>query len=104
MRSIYVHIPFCKSICSYCDFCKFINNDLWASKYLDALEKEILQNYENNSVDTLYIGGGTPSSLSMENLNKLFNIIKHIKLENDYEFTFECNIDDINNEIYNIIK
>ena len=37
MRSVYVHIPFCNSICSYCDFCKFLHNDNWASLYLDSL-------------------------------------------------------------------
>lgn len=41
MRSVYIHIPFCSSICSYCDFCKFIHDEIWASEYLVHLEKEI---------------------------------------------------------------
>ena len=41
MRSVYIHIPFCKSICSYCDFPKFLHNNAWASEYLTELEKEI---------------------------------------------------------------
>ena len=76
MRSVYIHIPFCNSICSYCDFCKFLNNDVWASNYLDYLKKEIEKYYEEDTVKTLYIGGGTPSCLSYNNLVKLFNIIK----------------------------
>lgn len=104
MKSIYIHIPFCKKICTYCDFCKFIYNDEWASKYLNALEEEIKTHYENNLIDTLYIGGGTPSALSKTNLEKLFSIIKTIKLEEKYEFTFECNIDDISKELLEILK
>ena len=47
MRSVYIHIPFCKSICSYCDFCKFLYTDKYASLYLEMLEKEIKEYYEN---------------------------------------------------------
>lgn len=103
MRSVYIHIPFCKSICSYCDFCKFYYNDSWANDYLDHLEKEIDEYYENDEVKTIYIGGGSPSSLSIDNLNKLFNIIKKLNYKNG-EFTFECNINDINEELLMILK
>lgn len=97
-KSVYIHIPFCDSICSYCDFSKFIKNSEWINKYLIALEKEINLKYKNEIINTLYIGGGTPSCLSLDELNKLFNIIKTFKLSNDYEFTFECNIDNISKE------
>lgn len=96
--SIYIHIPFCKTICSYCDFCKVIYFKEWVNKYLDELQKEVKQYYKNEIIKTIYIGGGTPSSLSMEELTKLFSIIKLIKLDKTYEFTFECNIDDLNEE------
>lgn len=96
--SIYIHIPFCKTICSYCDFCKVIYFKEWVNKYLDELLKEVKQYYKNEIIKTIYIGGGTPSSLSMEELTKLFSIIKLIKLDKTYEFTFECNIDDLNKE------
>lgn len=99
MRSVYVHIPFCKSICSYCDFCKFLHKEEWVNIYLDSLSKEIDEYYENDTAKTIYIGGGTPSCLSIENINKLFNILKKIKVSNSYEITFECNIDDINDEL-----
>lgn len=96
--SIYIHIPFCKSICSYCDFCKMIYNKKWITDYLNTLEKEIQNNYKNEIIKTIYIGGGTPSILDIDELNKLFQILKTIKLDHNYEFTFECNIDDIDLE------
>ena len=104
MRSVYIHIPFCNSICSYCDFCKFLNNDIWASNYLTYLKKEIDKYYEKDMVKTLYIGGGTPSCLSYDNLVKLFNIIKIFKLSSDYEFTYECNINDLSEEFLIFLK
>ncbi len=98
MDSIYIHIPFCNHICSYCDFCKFLNNNEWIQLYLDALKKEINLNYQKNMVKTLYIGGGTPSVLSINDLKKLFSILKIFNFADDYEFTFECNIESIDYE------
>ncbi len=97
MKSVYIHIPFCDQICSYCDFCKMFYTEDLVDKYLDELKKEIEKNYKNEIINTLYIGGGTPSCLNMKQLNKLFNILKIFKLNKKYEFTFECNLD-INNE------
>ena len=104
IKSCYIHIPFCNNICSYCDFCKNYYNDEMVSKYIDALEKEIKDNYKKEVLDTLYIGGGTPSSLSYDNLNKLFNVLKTFKLSNNYEFTFECNFEDITDELLKLLK
>ena len=96
MKSVYIHIPFCDTICSYCDFCKFIINHDWIFKYLNALEKEITKKYTGELIETLYIGGGTPSSLNIEELKKLFSILNQINKSPDLEFTFECNIENIN--------
>ena len=95
MRGVYIHIPFCNSICSYCDFCKFIHSDVWASEYLNSLKKEIEEYYEGDTVKSIYIGGGTPSCLSMSNLDKLFEIIKIFNTSKNLEFSFECNVNDI---------
>lgn len=95
VKSVYIHIPFCKNICSYCDFCKVIYNKKWINDYLDSLEYEINNNYKGQLLNTIYIGGGTPSSLDIDELNKLFNIIKIFKLNKNFEFTIECNIEDI---------
>ena len=104
VKSAYIHIPFCNNICSYCDFCKLLYNKNFVKKYLNALEKEITDNYKGEILDTIYIGGGTPSSLSITELNKLFSIIKIFKLSKDYEFTFEVNIEDITEEKLEILK
>lgn len=94
--SIYIHIPFCDSICSYCDFCKvFYKHDL-VLKYLASLKDEVLSLYKGEVINTLYIGGGTPSVLSIDELSILFDIISIFNLSNDCEFTFECNIESIN--------
>lgn len=98
VNSIYVHIPFCSNICTYCDFCKFYYNEKLVNNYLNALDKEITTNYKNELISTLYIGGGTPSSLKLEELHLLFSIIKKIRLADNYEFTIECNIEDITEE------
>lgn len=93
--SVYIHIPFCDNICSYCDFCKVFYNSKLVDDYLNALRNEINLNYKGEVIDTIYIGGGTPSSLNLEQLGILFDIIKVFKLNSDYEFTFECNIENI---------
>lgn len=98
MKSAYIHIPFCKTICSYCDFCKMFYNEELVDKYLLELEREINKNYKGETLKTIYIGGGTPSSLNERQLNKLLNIIKILKLEQNYEFTVECNIENITKE------
>jgi len=98
VKSVYIHIPFCDTICSYCDFCKFLKNEEWINKYLDSLEKEIKTYYNSDILDTIYIGGGTPSCLNVDQLTKLFNIIKILNKNKEYEFTFECNIENITKE------
>ena len=103
MKSVYIHIPFCKTICSYCDFCKQFYNETNVKKYLESLKEEIKDRYHDDVLDTLYIGGGTPSSLNMKELNELFDIIKMLDLSNIKEFTFECNVNDITEELINFL-
>ena len=102
--SAYIHIPFCDNICTYCDFCKRYNYDCIVNKYLNALESDIKDNYRGEKLKTIYIGGGTPSSLSLKQLSKLMKIIKLLKLDKDYEFTFECNPENIDEEKLIILK
>lgn len=102
--SIYIHIPFCKSICSYCDFAKILYRKELVSVYLDALERESDDLYEHEVIDTIYIGGGTPSILSEEELTKLSSIIKKLNLNSNIEFTFECNIEDITQNLLMCLK
>ena len=104
MKSAYIHIPFCNNICSYCDFCKVLYNKTWSKLYLAKLEQEIKEYYQGEELDTIYIGGGTPSALIKEDLYYLFQIIKNLKVSKDCEFTFECNINDINETFLDILR
>ena len=104
MKSAYIHIPFCKNICSYCDFCKMFYNEKLVYNYLDSLENEIISKYKGELLKTLYIGGGTPSCLNLSQLEKLFSITNKFNLDNDYEFTIELNISDITKEKLLLIK
>ena len=102
--SVYIHIPFCDNICTYCDFCKRYQYDYIVDKYLVALKNEVQENYRGEKIKTLYIGGGTPSSLSTKALIKLMDIIKTFNLDNCIEFTFECNPENITEEKLKILK
>lgn len=104
MKSVYIHIPFCNKICNYCDFCKFFYNKDWVNKYLIALENEIKNTYKNEKINTIYIGGGTPSTLSISELEKLFQIIKLFNIKELKEFTIECNVEDICDSKLNLFK
>lgn len=104
MIGVYIHIPFCRDICTYCDFCKVYYNKKYVYKYLLELEKEINSRYKGEVVKSIYIGGGTPSALDKDELEKLFEIIKIFKLDNEYECTIEVNVRDINREKLEIFK
>ena len=103
-NSVYIHIPFCNAICSYCDFCKLLYKEDLVDKYLLSLEREINERYKGEVVNTLYFGGGTPSALNINQLNILFDVIEPIKLNNSYEFTIEMNLSDINEEKLQLFK
>ena len=102
--SIYIHIPFCTQICSYCDFPKVLKNEKLIDKYLISLEKEIQEKYKNEVVSTLYIGGGTPTSLSLKQLTTLFKIIEKINLSKNAEVTIEANTEDLTIEKLKLLK
>ena len=52
--AVYIHIPFCKSICTYCDFCKFLYNDEWVNAYLQKLELEVKDRYMDEVIKTIF--------------------------------------------------
>ena len=104
IESAYIHIPFCNSICSYCDFTKLLYHEKWIFLYLESLKKEINQNYHQEPLKTIYIGGGTPTSLNTQALEFLFNIIDMFQKQDDYEYTVECNIESLTEEKIKIMK
>ncbi|MBR2101775.1 MAG: radical SAM family heme chaperone HemW [Prevotella sp.] len=104
MTGLYIHIPFCKSRCIYCAF--FSSTDLaMREKYVEALGREMLMRpARDDTVATVYLGGGTPSQLTPAMLHKLFLYINKVyKLEKDAEITLECNPDDISPEMADAI-
>jgi len=104
MAGIYVHIPFCKTLCNYCDFYHIISPGDH-SEFIKALlhETKTRQDYTGNDpVSTIYIGGGTPSVLSVKELETILNCLKTwFSIEQDSELTIELNPDDIT---YNYLK
>jgi len=99
-KSVYIHIPFCKSKCKYCSFISFCNIEN-IRVYLSSLMKEIKFSYKGEQLKTLYFGGGTPSLLSAEQLEK---IIKIFNLDKDTEITLEVNPDDASLEYLSALK
>lgn len=97
MAGLYIHIPFCKKACSYCNF-HFNTNVKAKPEVVKAIIKEIeLRKSEiDHSLETVYFGGGTPSSLSNDELSSIFQAIhKHFSLTQCKEITFEVNPDDV---------
>ena len=101
--SLYVHIPFCRQICAYCDFAKVFYNQKWADAYLIQLEKELHDRDANHLHETVYIGGGSPSSLSLDQLRVLFSILKE-PLQGCKEATIEVNPEDLTLEKAKLFK
>lgn len=100
---LYIHIPFCKTLCYYCDFCKFINQkDDIISKYIDHLIDEIGQYKQKfKDITSIYIGGGTPNSIDFKYLEKVFKCIDDIS---PIEYSIETNIEYINQEFIDLLK
>lgn len=101
--SLYIHIPFCHHLCSYCDFSKLLFNESWTSSYLEALFKEIKSYNIIKPLKTIYIGGGTPTSLSKEQLKNLLDFLSPYKNE-DTEFTIEANPEDLKEDKLLLLK
>ena len=105
MRGLYIHIPFCKHICNYCDFPKRVaQNNNQIEEYIDFICNDF-ENYKNyfNSIKTIYIGGGTPNLLSDFLLDKFLNKIKEQNF-NVEEYTIECNPEFISQSQILILK
>ena len=104
ISNCYIHIPFCEKICSYCDFCKMFYNEKFVDQYLDELEREVSSIYRGEVLDTIYIGGGTPSSLNVKQLKRLFSITNKLNISSDYEFTIEANFENTTFEKLQLFK
>lgn len=97
MASIYIHIPFCKKACTYCDF-YFTTSFKYADEMVDAICKEIKLKKDRitEQVGSIYFGGGTPSVLSSASLQKIFDtLVNCFSISADAEITIEANPDDL---------
>ena len=99
---LYLHIPFCKSKCPYCDFYSFSGKSTEKDDYTKTLQRKILSSISllQCKGDTLYIGGGTPSVLGAENLKTLVDTCKSEFLTDDAEITVECNPHGLNEDFF----
>lgn len=109
MKAAYIHIPFCEHICHYCDFNKFFIKTQPVDEYLAALETEMQHTIEQKGeqeLKTIFIGGGTPTSLTVSQLNQLMNSIHRVlkPTKNLIEFAVEANPDELSLEKLHVLK
>ncbi|XRG77171.1 radical SAM family heme chaperone HemW [Rossellomorea sp. GAMAL-10_SWC] len=107
--SVYIHIPFCQQICYYCDFNKFMMDRQPVDQYLEYLEKEIVESLKRNPISdlkTVFVGGGTPTALTLPQTQTLVDMINKqiIKGNKEIEMTFESNPNEISKEKLQILK
>lgn len=101
---LYIHIPFCKQKCSYCDFCSYANKESFIKRYIQCVLKEIIEVGNNNKIDfengkddlflvkTIYIGGGTPSLIDSKYIVQIMEDIKlNFEIDEKAEITIEVN-------------
>lgn len=109
VKNIYIHLPFCRVRCFYCDFYsrEIGREGGYLSDYIDALIQEfgIYREYLSDKIDTVYIGGGTPSVLPLGSLERLLAFLeKNIVCNKGYEFTFEMNPESVRDDLLRMIK
>lgn len=107
MAGIYLHIPFCKQKCSYCDF-HFSTDSSYHLRMMDAIHGELelkKESLKGQTVQTIYFGGGTPSLIAPEQLSRLLKQIHaHYDIESDLEVTIEANPDDLDGQRLSELK
>jgi putative oxygen-independent coproporphyrinogen III oxidase len=109
IRAAYFHIPFCAQICHYCDFNKVFFKGQPVDEYLRAMEKEMkhtIEMFPTHKLDTIFVGGGTPTVLEMNQLDFFLNSIhKHFPFTiGEVEFTFEANPNELSKEKLQLLK
>lgn len=107
MTSAYIHIPFCEQICFYCDFNKVFLKNQPVDEYIDALLEEAKMQFASfpcDKTETLYIGGGTPTSLTAQQLDMLCAGLRDIFPYHDGEFTVEVNPGDLDEDKLHVLQ
>ncbi|WP_026884876.1 radical SAM family heme chaperone HemW [Clostridium akagii] len=102
--ALYIHIPFCKQKCLYCDFPSFCNLEPLMDDYIEALGNELRTFKAKNIIKTIFIGGGTPTYLNLKSLIALKKIISELRIDKDVEFTIEGNPGTFTEEKLEVLK
>ncbi|HHL2029889.1 TPA: radical SAM family heme chaperone HemW [Clostridium perfringens] len=105
--SLYIHIPFCAQKCLYCDFPSFARKDHLRKAYIEALDKEIIslrEKHNNLEINTIFIGGGTPSVLEADELECLLKEVAKLNMAKDVEYSMECNPGNLTEEKLEVMK
>ena len=91
MKGLYIHLPFCKTICTYCDFAKQMAKEEQKDRYIEAVLQELTEKKaELTDIRSVYFGGGTPNALSIRQLKRLLDSLEEI-LSQSSENTIEVN-------------
>ena len=101
--SLYIHIPFCEHICHYCDFPKLQYFSSFSNIYLKELKKELDSYHIDHELKTIYVGGGTPSALSLDELKELLEMIDPYR-NGVQEYTFEANPESLSLDKIKLLK
>jgi oxygen-independent coproporphyrinogen-3 oxidase len=108
IKAAYLHIPFCEHICHYCDFNKVFLKGQPVDEYIKAVDQEIsmtLNQYPTGKLDTIFVGGGTPTSLNEQQLEQFCESInRNLPMSENIEFTFEANPGDLSKAKLQILK
>lgn len=102
--SLYIHIPFCKQKCLYCDFPSYAGKESLINEYIRALNEEILRKCSKYKIASIFVGGGTPSYLNEINLESLLKTMNLLDFKDNFEFTIECNPGTLNEEKLVLMK
>lgn len=108
-KAVYIHIPFCANKCHYCDFTAYVVNGQPVDEYLSALEREMEMTVAETppeTIDTIFIGGGTPTVLTPKQMERLLTAIRTYfpKWSEDYEFTIEANPGTTSRELLHVMR
>lgn len=104
MKTLYIHIPFCRKKCFYCSFVVSVGQERRIGSYLDSLEREARQ-YSREEIQSVYIGGGTPTLMSLDELKKLFSIVrKNFDVVSNAQWTIESNPEGLSSSKLKLLK
>ena len=103
IKALYIHIPFCEHICDYCDFTKLQYFTIFAKPYLKHLKEELDSYHIDHQLETIYVGGGTPTALEDDLFVELLKIIEPYT-SGVKEYTFECNPESLSDFKLSVMK